>query len=173
MEISKYFKNISEINRRKTLLKFGKTDDITVLDRITPFPFIKCTSESLIIKEEIHQEDQVAYVPSFTYTPPVVLKVEDGTYIPPTSTVIQDSISIKISNYALDIKREELYKIITGHTQVRFGRFHMVMDRETGLSKGYTFVSVGSREDASKLISDLKVVIIDNLRLCVELAKTN
>lgn len=173
MEISKYNKNISEINRRKSLPKFGNTDDISVLDKISPFPFTKCTSESVEIKEEVNLEDQVAYVPSFTYTPPVVSKVDDGTYVPPTSTVNQESISVKISNYALDIKREELYKIITGHTQVRFGRFHMVMDRETGVSKGYTFVSVGCKEDASRLINDLKVVIIDNLRLCVELAKTN
>ncbi|KAK6090144.1 hypothetical protein P3W45_000870 [Vairimorpha bombi] len=173
MEISKYSKNVSEIDRRKSLPRFGNTNNISVLDRTTPFPFIRCTSESVKLKEEVNPEDQVAYVPSFTYTPHVVSRIDDGTYVPPTSTVNHESISVKISNYALDIKREELYKIITGHTQVRFGRFHMVMDRETGVSKGYTFVSVGSKEDASRLINDLKVVIIDNLRLCVELAKTN
>ncbi|WUR03812.1 eukaryotic translation initiation factor 3 subunit G [Vairimorpha necatrix] len=170
MEIYKFTKNQSAINRRKTLPKFGSISKISVVENIDNFSFIKCTNDKIEIKEEVEVE-HVAYTPNISYKPKEETVINTGQYIPPVSTRSYENISVKISNYDLNMKREELYRILSQHTKVKFGRFHMVFDRETGVSRGYSFVSVGNKEEASELINDLKVVIIDNLRLCVELAK--
>lgn len=169
MEIYKYNENKAEINRRKLLKPFGNTKQITITDKVTNFPFTRCTNEKIEIKTPVEQ-DFVAYVPNISIKPKEQTS-SSTAYVPPVSHVSSNVISVKISNYDINIKKDELYKIICRHTNVKFGKFHMVFDRETGISRGYCFVSVNSKEEANQLLNDLKVVIIDNLRLCVELAK--
>ena len=63
MEIYKYEKNNSEIERRKTLKPFGDIKNISVLDKVNNFTFTKCHNDKIEIKEEVVSE-QVAYTPN-------------------------------------------------------------------------------------------------------------
>ena len=158
--------NQSAIQRRNNLQKFGDTSKIVKIESNIKIEFniIQDTPIEVQVSQETAKSN--VYIPSFTYTPPVV----DTTHYKPPVSCTDEFISIKISNYALDISRDELLNILKNKTQIKFNRFHMVMDRETGESKGYCFITV-CKTDASKVIEDLKIVIIVNLRLCVEIAK--
>lgn len=158
--------NTTAIQRRLNLQKFGDTSKIVKTESNIKIDFNTIKDTPVEIQEKPDITKSNVYVPTFTYTPPVV----DTTYYKPPVYATDEFISIKISNYALDITRDELLNILKSKTQVKFNRFHMVMDRETGESKGYCFISV-CKSDSAKVIEDLKIVIIDNLRLCVEIAK--
>ncbi|KAH9412176.1 hypothetical protein HK407_01g00690 [Ordospora pajunii] len=163
MEIVKFEPDTEGIESRKKLQPFGDTSKIRVMKHTKAPAFTLYTTEV----DSSAKDNDAGSVP---YRPVIEAPVVSNAYIPPVITR-QEPCSVKISNLPLDMTRDRLYKLIGAHTNVSFMSPNLVMNKETGVFRGFAFVTVASKDDAISLIRNLKGVAIDSLGLSVEFAK--
>ncbi|ADM10936.1 RRM motif-containing protein [Encephalitozoon intestinalis ATCC 50506] len=164
MEIVKFEPDSKEIERRKDIKPFGDTSKIRVIKSTTAPRFNLYTTE---IDVEYREEEQKQCAP---YRPSLEEPTASNAYVPPTIKR-PETCSVKLSNLPLDMTRDRLYSIIKEHTNVFFMSPNLVMNRETGLFRGFAFVTLESKDDAMKFIKDLRGIAIDSLGLSVEIAR--
>ena len=82
---------------------------------------------------------------------------------------IDDSCSLRVTNLSEECTEADLSLLFRrfGHTQ----RIYLAKDRQTGVSRGFAFVSYTNRHDAQQAINKLNGYGYDNLILHVEWAK--
>ncbi|CAD24954.1 similarity to 28kDa RIBONUCLEOPROTEIN [Encephalitozoon cuniculi GB-M1] len=163
MEVVKFEPDTEGIERRRGIKPFGNIGKIRVIKSTTAPRFNLYTTEvGIDCKEE-----QKQYIP---YRPSLEEPAVSNAYVPPTIKR-PETCSVKLSNLPLDMTRDRLHSIIKSHTNIFFMSPNLVMNRETGAFRGFAFVTLESRDDAVKLIKDLKGVAIDSLGLSAEIAR--
>lgn len=100
-----------------------------------------------------------------------------GKYVPmhlragarPTAVREEDSNSLRVTNISENTNEDDLRELFRtcGHTQ----RIYLAKDRNTGLSRGFAFVSYHTHAEAQKAIDRLDGHGYDNLILHVEFSK--
>ncbi|KAM0672323.1 putative ribonucleoprotein [Ordospora colligata] len=163
MEILKFEPDTEGIKSRKNIQPFGDSSKIRVMKHTTAPAFALYTTE---VDSSVKEND----LGSVPYKPVIEAPTVSNAYIPPTMNR-QEPCSVKISNLPLDMTRERLYRLIDANTNVSFMSPNLVMNKETGVFRGFAFVTVASKDDAMNLIKNLKGVSIDSLGLSAELAK--
>lgn len=162
MEIVRFEPDAERIARRRDMRPFGDTSRIKVVKSTEAPRFVPYTTEV-----EIEAEDEKPYA---AYRPVFELVAKTNAYVPP-EIKRAETCSVKLSNLPLDITRDKLYAILKTHTKLFFANLNLVMNRETGVFRGFAFVVLESREEAVQFIRDLRGVAIDSLGLAAELAR--
>jgi len=80
-----------------------------------------------------------------------------------------EELTVRITNLPEDMTKDDLYEITDcfGRTE----RVHLVCDRDTGLSRGFAFVSFYSREDGQNMIDELNGYLYGSMVLSADWAK--
>jgi translation initiation factor 3 subunit G len=172
METKKIIINQEAIERRRKIKPFGDLERIKSIGEVETIIFNINNNNEIIDTTEKSEPAPIYKFVGVQKSEESTRTTPENIYVPP-SLQNQSSISVKISNYPLDMTKEELIKLISQNSKIPFRNFHMVRDRETGLSRGYSFVTVENKEKASMLIKDLRSVVVDSLRLLGELSKSN
>lgn len=172
METKKITINQNEIQRRANLKQFGNLKGVKAVEITDDLVFVVNNNEEAVDTTVVEQPAPIYKYSAETSQKENTLNLGPNIYQPPVRPELQH-VSVKISNYPLDMSKEELYRLISSHSSVPFNKFHMVRDRETGESRGYSFVTVENKEKAFMLIKDLRSVVVDSLRLLGELSKSN
>ncbi|KAF7729219.1 translation initiation factor eIF3 subunit g [Apophysomyces ossiformis] len=106
------------------------------------------------------------------YTPPHLRnKAAAGAGETMRDTKRDDSATLRVTNLSEDVTDNDIYDLFN-----RFGniaRVYLARDRETGLCKGFAFVSFTDREDAEKAQQAINGYGYDNLILRVEFARSS
>lgn len=76
---------------------------------------------------------------------------------------------IYVGNLSYTVDQAQLAQIFEAFGQVM--EAHVVMDRDTGRSKGFGFVEMASEEDTQKAISGLNGTMLENRPLTVNVAR--
>ncbi|KAF9763185.1 RRM-domain-containing protein [Nosema granulosis] len=171
METKRISINQTEIDRRMNIKPFGNLEGIKAVEVTENLEFIVNNNNQVVDTPKKEKPASIYKAP--VESEPTTAITNPNIYQPPCMKKQIPTVSVKISNYPLDMSKEELLKLISSHSKVPFSRFHMVRDRETGESRGYSFVTVENKEKASLLIKDLRSVVVDSLRLLGELSKSN
>ncbi|AFN82407.1 RRM motif-containing protein [Encephalitozoon romaleae SJ-2008] len=163
MEIVKFNPDTKGIERRRGIKTFGDTSRIRVVKSTAAPKFNLYTTEIGIE----YEEEEKQHTP---YRPSLEEPTTSNAYVPPTIKR-PETCSVKLSNLPLDMTRDRLYSIIKSHTSVFFMSPNLVMNRETGVFRGFAFVTLESKDDAIRFIKDLRGVAIDSLGLSAEMAR--
>ncbi|XP_004288906.1 PREDICTED: eukaryotic translation initiation factor 3 subunit G-like [Fragaria vesca subsp. vesca] len=98
-----------------------------------------------------------------------------GTYVPPgmrpggkKSTPRNDENSVRVSNLSEDARDADLYELFSPFGDI--SRAHVVLERETQVSRGFGFVNFVNKEHGRRAIDKLNGYGYDNLILRVEWA---
>lgn len=162
MEVVKFEPDCKSIERRKSIKPFGDTSRIIIVKSTAAPRFNLYTTE-------VDVEDEEEQKPHEPYRPAEVSTVSNA-YVPPATRRLE-SCSVKLSNLPLDMTRDRLSSIIRSHTDIYFMGPNLVMNRETGLFRGFAFVTLESKDSAMKFIKSLRGVAIDSLGLSADLAR--
>ena len=79
------------------------------------------------------------------------------------------STNIYVGNLTFATNSADLEKLFADHGEVTSA--HVITDRDTGRSRGFGFVEMGSAEEAQSAISALNGKDVDGRQLTVNLAK--
>jgi cold-inducible RNA-binding protein len=79
------------------------------------------------------------------------------------------SANIYVGNLTFETDSAQLESLFAQHGQVT--KAQVIMDRDTGRSRGFGFVEMASSEDAQKAISTLDGKDLDGRQLTVNMAK--
>ena len=79
------------------------------------------------------------------------------------------STNIYVGNLTFNTNSGDLEKLFADHGEVTSA--HVITDRDTGRSRGFGFVEMGSAEEAQSAISALNGNDVDGRQLTVNLAK--
>lgn len=163
MEIVAFEPDHEKIVERRSIRPFGDVSKIKTVKSTAAPPFNLYTAEVDVGGEE----ESKPYVP---YRPTLEIPAKAEAYVPPEFKR-PEVCSVKLSNLPLDMTRERLYTVIKSHSKLFFTNLNLVMNRETGVFRGFAFVTLESKDDAMQFIRELRGIAIDNLGLAVELAR--
>ena len=163
MEVVRFEPDCKSIERRKEIRPFGDTSRIRVT-KSTVAPKFNLYTTEVDVREE---EEQRSYEP---YRPALETPTVSNAYVPPTIKR-PETCSVKLSNLPLDMTRDRLCSIIRSNTSIYFMSPNLVMNRETGVFRGFAFVTLESKEDAMRFMKDVRGIAIDSLGLSADLAR--
>merc|ERR1712039_1154632 len=102
-----------------------------------------------------------------TYLPPSLRKAEDAKGKGKGDN--SQEASVRVTNLSEDVKQGDLEDLFA--SQGRLSRVYLAKDAETGVSRGFAFVTYYSKEDAARAIERLNGHGYDNLIMQVQWAK--
>lgn len=79
------------------------------------------------------------------------------------------STKLYVGNLTFNTSSSDLERLFGAHGQVTSAQ--VITDRDTGRSRGFGFVEMGSSDDAQKAISSLNGKDVDGRQLTVNVAK--
>jgi translation initiation factor 3 subunit G len=133
-------------------------------------------------KDTLQPMDEIAATPGAAKPASPAEPNTTGKYIPahrranPTATATDsprdrrdDSITLRVTNISEDARESDIHALFRKFGQLT--RVFVAKDHDTGLCKGYAFVSFDRRDDAQKALEHLNGFGYDNLILRVEWAK--
>lgn len=105
-----------------------------------------------------------------SYVPPHLRKGAAATGETMRDNRRDDSATLRVTNLSEDVTDNDIYDLFYRFGQI--ARVYLARDRETGLCKGFAFVSFTDREDAEKAQAAINGRGYDNLILRVEFARS-
>lgn len=82
-----------------------------------------------------------------------------------------DSATLRVTNLSEDVTENDIYDLF--HRFGQIARVYLARDRETGVCKGFAFVSFADRADAERAQQVVNGYGYDNLILRVEFARSS
>ncbi|CAO3691706.1 unnamed protein product [Umbelopsis ramanniana] len=82
-----------------------------------------------------------------------------------------DSATLRVTNLSEDVTENDIYELFRRFGQI--SRVYLARDRETGVCKGFAFVSFGMKEEAERAQQAVNGLGYDSLILRVEFARSS
>ncbi|KAI8147840.1 eukaryotic translation initiation factor 3 subunit G-domain-containing protein [Fennellomyces sp. T-0311] len=105
------------------------------------------------------------------YIAPHLRKGAGGTGESMRDTKRDDSATLRVTNLSEDVTDNDIYDLFYRFGQI--ARVYLARDRDTGLCKGFAFVSFTDKEDAERAQQAVNGYGYDNLILRVEFARSS
>ncbi len=157
METTKFNPNMENVKKRANIKPFGSIPQYSKVKAVpVQFKLHKDPHEMQMILEENDAETYEANV----YVPPVPrdFKFTD-TY---------NHTTVRLTNLPLKLTRDELMDILSKESGMFFNNINIVKDKETNLSKGIAYINFSEQKTAVKFAKKIMNIVIDNLKLAVE-----
>lgn len=171
MQIKPFIPDEKAVAHRANIQSFGliRGNEGQRLTVILDKPPVFKTSD-LFDTEDESESDKSAYVYKPRYNPVKQKEeVQGDVYVAPSKR--EEQITIKIINLPEEINRQKLESLIMDVFNLVPLSTYVVIDRDSGESRGYAYVSFSSLEKAKHAITAIDGHIIEHSILGAELAK--